>query len=277
MDLFDRFLQERTYLKGVSPQTLRFYRGVGRAFSPILAEPTKDGMMECIQKLLADGVSPTSVNTYLRGLKAYARWLHSEGYLKTALAVQFLKTERKILASQEQVRRLVNYKPNGRNLTRAHMATLVMLDCGLRASECLGLTSPDLDFDSLVIRVKGKGNKYRLVPMSIELRNALFRYCAKHPAQFIFATERGTRVTNRNFQRDLKGMCERLGMTGVRCSPHTLRHTFAVSYLRHGGNLYYLSRILGHTSVKTTERYLGSLGVEDLRAVHDRLSLLGTA
>ena len=55
---------------------------------------------------------------------------------------------------------------------------------------------------------------------------------------------------------------------------HTFRHTFAVSYLRAGGNLFYLSRILGHSSVTTTEKYLQSLGVEDLQAVHDRLSLL---
>jgi integrase len=74
--------------------------------------------------------------------------------------------------------------------------------------------------------------------------------------------------------RDLKLLGRWLDMTGVRVSFHTFQRTFAVNYLRAGGNLYYLSRILGHTSVKTTERYLGSLGVEDLRAVHDKLSLL---
>jgi integrase/recombinase XerD len=58
---------------------------------------------------------------------------------------------------------------------------------------------------------------------------------------------------------------------------NTLRHTFAVSYLRNGGNLFYLSRILGHTRVTTTEKYLQSLGVEDLLAVHDKLSLLNPA
>jgi integrase len=86
-------------------------------------------------EVLTDGVSPIGVNTYLRGLKAYARWPHAEGYLKQPLAVQFLKTERKILAtfSMEQVRRLVTYRPKGRNFTTAHMAILVMLDCGLRA------------------------------------------------------------------------------------------------------------------------------------------------
>lgn len=78
MDLFDRFLQERMYLKGVSSETLRYYRWVRRAFEPILANPTKQGMLDSVQKLLADGVSATSVITYLRGLKAYIRWLHAE-------------------------------------------------------------------------------------------------------------------------------------------------------------------------------------------------------
>jgi site-specific recombinase XerD len=106
MDLFDRFLQERTYLKGVSPETLRYYRWVRRAFSTILANPTKAGMMECIQTLAARGFSATSINTYLRGFKAYIRWLHEEGLLKDLFHVQFLKTEQKILAtlSRDQVR-----------------------------------------------------------------------------------------------------------------------------------------------------------------------------
>jgi integrase/recombinase XerD len=63
-------------------------------------------------------------------------------------------------------------------------------------------------------------------------------------------------------------------IAGVRTSWHTLRHTFSVGYLRNGGNLYYLQRILGHSSITTTERYLRSLGIEDLLKVHDGLSLL---
>lgn len=84
-------------------------------------------------------------------------------------------------------------------------------------------------------------------------------------------------MTNPNFQRDFKVVCERLTIEGVRCSPHTLRHTFALNYLRAGGNLFYLSKILGHTSIKTTERYLQSVGVSDLSAVRERFSLLAQA
>jgi integrase/recombinase XerD len=91
----------------------------------------------------------------------------------------------------------------------------------------------------------------------------------------LFGTRTGRRMTNRNFQRDFKVVCERLRIEGVRCSPHTIRHTFSVNYLRAGGNLFYLSKILGHTSIKTTERYLQSVGVADLSAVHERFSPLG--
>jgi integrase/recombinase XerD len=69
-------------------------------------------------------------------------------------------------------------------------------------------------------------------------------------------------------------ICKELKISGVRCSPHTLRHSFAVNYLRAAGNLFYLSRILGHTSVKTTERYVQSLSVSDFQAVHNGLSIL---
>jgi len=141
MDLFARFLQERTYLKGVSPQTLRYYRSVRRAFFPILADPTKDGMLNCIQKLLADGVSPTSVNTYLRGFKAYVRWLHQEGHLQTVIKVEFLRTEIKVLEvlSMEHVRKLIHHRPRGTNETRAQAVALLILDTGLRIGETLSL------------------------------------------------------------------------------------------------------------------------------------------
>jgi integrase/recombinase XerD len=152
----------------------------------------------------------------------------------------------------------------------------VLLDCGLRAAEALRLTRQDVDFDNLVLKVLGKGNKQRLVPMSMELRKLLWRHqqrLASH-LRLMFGTYNDTEVSVRNFERDLKKIGKQLDITGVRFSPHTFRHTFAVSYLRAGGNLFYLSRVLGHTSVKTTELYLQSVRVDDLQAVHDRLSPL---
>ena len=90
----------------------------------------------------------------------------------------------------------------------------------------------------------------------------------------LFSTRTGTQVSKNNVQRDFKVLAAKLGITGVRVSPHTLRHTFAVNFLTSGGDIYLLSRILGHTSVKTTEVYLRSLGVEALQEAQARTSLL---
>ena len=78
MDLFDSFLQERTYLKGVSKDTLRWYRGVQKTFAEILAQPTKIGTLCIVQRLLAQGLSPISIDTYMRAFRTSVNWLHQE-------------------------------------------------------------------------------------------------------------------------------------------------------------------------------------------------------
>jgi hypothetical protein len=76
--MFDQFLQERIYLKGISCETQRYYKWVRSALQPILPEPDKAGALACIQKLRDKGVKPISVNSDLCGFNAYLRWLHTE-------------------------------------------------------------------------------------------------------------------------------------------------------------------------------------------------------
>ncbi len=266
--LVQQFIQERKYLLGVTPKTIIWYGCGFKAFEGALE--SKEAINQRIVELRQRGVKPITINSYLRVVNAFLKW--NKQHLKIAR----LKEEKKILATftPEQVSRLIHYKPIGRNETRAHAIALVALDTGLRISELLGLTRQNVDLDNLVLRVHGKGNKERLVPMSIELRKSLYRHLACHNYPRVFCTSRGTALTVRNSERDFKIMCGKAGIAGVRASWHTLRHSFAVNYLRKGGNLYYLQRILGHSSITTTEGYLKSLGVDDLKKVHDGLSLL---
>lgn len=275
MELTELFLQDRKYLRNVSPATLVFYQNCFRGL-PIKPESWKADLLAGIQSLQQRGMQTGTINDYIRGNKAYLYWCHEEGHLAVKPKLSFLKQEQKILAtlSAEQIKRVINWKPVRRNDTRAWTLAVTALDTGLRIQELLNLSRQDVDLDNLILRVKGKGNKHRLVPISIELRKVLFRYLSKHQHPRIFATRSGTALTVRNSQRDFKVMCGKLKIEGVRTSWHTLRHTFAVNYLRKGGNLYYLQRILGHSSITTTERYLRSLGIEDLQKVHDGLSLL---
>jgi site-specific recombinase XerD len=204
-------------------------------------------------------------------MNAYFKWAGVD------LKIGYLKEEQKILAtlSADAIRRLMSYRPRGTNITRAHFAALTILDTGLRASELLGLLKEDCNLDNLILKVIGKGNKHRLVPFSAELRKLLFRYIAsKSNERYIFGTKANTKVSVRNLERDFAQLGKKIGISGIRFSPHTIRHSFAVSYLRNGGNLEYLRRILGHSSISTTQKYLRSLGVEDLGAVHNSLSPL---
>ena len=278
MHRFDDFIKSRRYLKNVTAKTVSWYHDSFTAFRRFhpTDEYSKESLQAFVIALRDSGVSAISCNTYCRAVNAYLRWLHEEGCVTEVLRIPPLKTEKKVLAtfSRAQVDAFLNLKPRLFSEYRLHALLALLLDCGLRIEEALQLTREQIDLENLLVKVKGKGEKHRIVPMSFELRRVLHRWLSRHKFTLVFPTLQGRKLNQRNSLRGLKDLGRRLHITGVRVSFHTFRHTFAVSYLRAGGNLFYLSRILGHTSVTTTEKYLQSLGVEDLQAVHDRLSLL---
>jgi site-specific recombinase XerD len=275
---FEEFIKSRQFLKNVTKKTVTWYRQSFGAFQRFHKgeECSKQSLAAFVVALRESGVSPVSCNTYCRAINAYLRWMHDEGYAPHLLRMAPMKTERKVLATfnRTQVDSFLRVKPKTFAEARLHTLVTLLMDTGLRIEEALGLERGQLDLENLVITVKGKGEKHRVVPMSYELRKVLFRWLVRHEFRLVFPTMQGRRLNQRNTLGRLKALGASIGVTGVRISFHTFRHTFAVNYLRAGGNLFYLSKILGHSSVTTTERYLQSLGVEDLRAVHDKLSLL---
>jgi integrase/recombinase XerD len=288
------FIQERKFLRGVTASTLAWYRHSFQAFQPVLEQnfastaAFKTAVIARIGELqtAGRGNKAVSINTYLRCLKAFLKWAHEEKILKEPIKLSWLKEENNVLATftVEHVKAFMNFKPVStsvnrygsavRSLERLHMAVCVLLDTGLRISEALSLTRAAIDMDNCVLRVRGKGQKERLVPISFELRKRLFRYLKTGDNEFVFCNRNGGAIRQRDFLRDFKKMGERLGITGIRISPHTCRHTFAVMYLKNGGNLEYLRRILGHTSIETTQKYLRSIGIEQVQEVHQRFSPL---
>lgn len=269
----NEFITELKYIRNISPSTLELYAHAFKAFAG--ATDNRAAVISRIAELREKGLGPVSVNTYLRCLNAYFNWLHTQ-HQRERIRIPKLKEPQKLIEafSPDQVARIVQEKPKGRNETRARMVALTALDSGMRIQELLDLKRTDVDLDNLCFKVHGKGNKYRLVPMSIEMRKLLFRHLSQHQFDRVFVTLRGTSPTQRNLSRDFKLFCSRLGIVGARISFHTLRHTFAVNYLRAGGNVLYLQRILGHASLEMTNRYCRSLGIDDLKAVHNGLSLL---
>ncbi|HET7686300.1 MAG TPA: site-specific tyrosine recombinase XerD [Candidatus Limnocylindria bacterium] len=148
--------------------------------------------------------------------------------------------------------------------------------CGLRVSELTGLDRHRVDLPNLQVRVIGKGNKERRVPMGEEARERLHRYLegpyrewtAKRPTEAVFVGIRGARLSREAVWRLVRRWAEAAGVT-ARVSPHTFRHSFATHLLEGGADLRAVQTLLGHASISTTQLYTHLTG-ERLREVYAR-------
>jgi integrase/recombinase XerC len=140
---------------------------------------------------------------------------------------------------------------------------------GLRVAECCGLDVDDLDEGRRTVRVLGKGDKERVVPVGETALEALAAYLAMrgraHGA--LFRNARGGRLTTRSALRIVKGLARRAGL-GQRVTPHTLRHSFATHMLGEGADLRLIQELLGHSRLSTTQRYT-HVSPEHLMRVYD--------
>jgi integrase/recombinase XerD len=277
--LFDQFKKEKTYLKGVSQNTIIWYDYSYRAFKNVcgdVSELSKQVLNEFVIGMRQSGISAVTVNNYIRGMNVFFTWLYENEYTAEHFKIKKVKEEQKVLKvfSDNQLKAIIKWKPKGWYQWRLYALLSTIIDTGIRIDEALSLTRSDINFDDLLIIVTGKGDKQRIIPFSPELRKILWRWSRMHEHQYFFPSKTGNKYMYDNLRRDMKALGEQLGIEGVRVSPHTLRHYFAIHFLRRGGDLYTLSRILGHTNIQTTQIYLRSMGIEQIRESHLRLSPL---
>jgi integrase/recombinase XerD len=222
------------------------------------------------------GLTAGGCNVRIRAVNSFLTWLHEEGHLPERLRIKVLRAECRSISTfnDADVRRLMLFRPKGHNQLRAWTIAVVMLDCGLRIEEVLGLERHNVDLEGLVLKVMGKGAKERQVPISTECRKHLWRFLRKSDSRLVFATRYCRRLLYRNAARDIKKICAAASLRG-RSNPHNFRHCFAINYIRNGGDIYRLSRILGHMSITTTQLYLRSMGIEHLQESHAKYSPLG--
>jgi integrase/recombinase XerD len=283
LTLFDTFTAERRYLQNVSPKTLEWYQCSWKAFRNHLI-PAKDeaelriAVRQAVMAMAESGsLKPTSINDYSRCINAFCRWLHTEGHISTPIHLAKLKTPEKVptMMTAAEVERFIRYVPKNRIERRIHAISLVVLDTGLRITEVLNLRKQDVDLDNLLMKVeKGKGDRQRVVPFTLALRRLIFRYIKTEcPANsdFIFATRNGSAQTYRNALRQLKAIGSKLKIPDLRF--HSMRHLFATHYLRSGGSVALLRRILGHAALETVLIYEHLL-TDDLSEAHNGHSIL---
>jgi integrase/recombinase XerD len=172
-----------------------------------------------------------------------------------------------------QVEALLRAAQKGRNARRDEAILLVLLDTGMRAQELCSLHFSDVDFSNRQMTIwEGKGKKSRPVYIGKATTKALWRYVqedGRDEDDALFFSMRGDSLT----YNGLAMLFKRLGRTaGVKkAHPHRLRHTFAVSFLRNGGNQFTLMRLLGHTTLAVTNRYV-QLAQADVERQHRQFS-----
>lgn len=267
---FEQFVRERQYLNNVSGNTVEWYK---HAFKWLPSEnPSTDELKEAVLRMREKGLKATGCNSAIRAINAYLKWSGSSGRIAQ------LKEPQLILPtlSAVEIGRLVKWKPAGFFHRRLHLLVLFLLDTGCRITEALTVRVDDIDMDNLLVTLDGKGRKQRVVPFSFELRRSLHRYARdfnRKPTALLFASRNETQLGRRVVLRDVKLLCGRLGFRPPARTLHAFRHTFAVNYLRRGGSVFHLQKVLGHSTLEMTRRY-ANLSTDDLSAVHERVSLL---
>ncbi|MFH1102936.1 MAG: site-specific tyrosine recombinase/integron integrase [Pseudomonadota bacterium] len=145
-----------------------------------------------------------------------------------------------------------------------------LYSCGIRISELTGLDLPDVDFKKGVIRVLGKGNRERIVPIGKKALSAISAYREKLKSAHnpLFQNKRFGRLTPRSIGRILKQAAAACGLT-LPIHPHALRHTFATHMLDAGADLRIVQELLGHKNLSTTQRYT-HVSIDKLMETYDK-------
>lgn len=280
---FEQFIQERKYLTNVTEATIQWYT---HAFKWLDTDaPTREDLTAAVLRMRQKGLKATGCNSAIRALNSYVHWATAGADVKCSPACRHpkivqMKEPQCVLPtfSDKQIRLLVEWKPKGSIERRLHLIVLCLLDTGARIGEVLKLRVSDLNLDDLLVTLDGKGSKQRVVPISFELRKAIHRYVSdfnRKPESLLFATSEETALHRRNVLRYVKRLCLSLGFTAPGRTLHATRHTFATGYLRRGGNVFLLQKVMGHSDLETTKRY-AHMTTADLQAVHERLSLLSS-
>ncbi|EES71199.1 site-specific recombinase, phage integrase family [Paenibacillus sp. oral taxon 786 str. D14] len=226
------------------------------------------------------GYKLNTINNRIKAIKRFFTFLHEEGWIpdNPAAHLKTRKGHQPTIPSftEEQVVALFK-QPDQNTFTgfRDFVMLSLILDTGLRVGEMIKLKTSQVDIkDSQLLGVIGKSKKPRDIPFCDDVRKLLIRYIKARgdvPSQYFFVTLHGRQLGVRTFQDTLHQYGKDAGITNVRVSPHTLRHTFAKMYILQDGDPYSLQDILGHTSQDMVKKYV-NLWRPEMKSKHEKSS-----
>ena len=275
---FERFL---TGVRRLSPHTTRNYLSDLYQFESYLEKKRKSksiltevavGSIDHydVRGFLArfhGKLAPSSIARKLASLRAFFSYIVREGFRNDHPTDRIVgpKLPKRVpeVADIALLKELLSLPKQGTRLGSRDCALLeILYGCGLRASEIVGLDVEDVDHSNKTLRVRGKGNKERVVPMGEYALEAFVRYgkalktlrAKDRDLTALFLNARGRRLTTRGLSFILSKYLVKLSRR-VHLSPHALRHSFATHLLDRGADLRTIQELLGHSSLATTEKY----------------------
>lgn len=284
-EIFEQFLLEKKYVYNCSEKHERFLKLCFRSWELAVGVdhiPTKADLMQFVIGMKERGVKTGGCNSYIKGFNSLLSWLHQNDYIKEPLRIPLLKAKKLILRefSEIELTKIANFKPETFSEQRLHTLLCLLMDTGIRINEALTLTLSRIDWDDLTMIVDGKGDKQRIVPFSLELKELLAQYVSvlrscrpKLPNKhlYVFSSASNKPVSYFNIRRNFFVLCKKTNIDPE--GFHTFRRTFARNYLRRGGNLLYLQKAMGHERLDTTQRYI-EVEIDDLKRTQLATSIL---
>ncbi len=225
-------------------------------------------LQDFISWIHRQGLTATTQARLISGIKAFYKYLLLEDYVKEnpAELLESPKTKRKLpdTLSIDEINKLVETidlsKPEG---TRNKAMLETLYGCGLRVSELISLKISNIYFNEGFIKVRGKGNKERLVPFGTTAKKYVVQYINhdrihinidKNFTDFLFLNKRGRPISRVMVFIIIRDLAEKTGLR-KKISPHTFRHSFATHLIEGGADLRAVQEMLGHESITTTEIY----------------------
>ncbi|MBS1127352.1 MAG: xerD [Nitrospirae bacterium] len=271
MELLERFFTYLSVEKGLSKNTLSSYAADLKRYTLFLKEREKDissalrsDIVDFNEALRNKGYSISSICRYLSSIKALYKYLLIESILDYDPSDNIhlpKKWERLPKAlSISEVMALLQTSFSGKTILRDSAMLELLYSSGLRVSELVKIKLGDIHFDAGFVRIMGKGDKERVVPVNMRALEKAKQYMeeerpatlGKRQSPYLFVTRRGKPMSRQRFWQTLKAIGQK---AGLEISPHTIRHCFATHLLEGGADLRSVQKMLGHSDISTTQIY----------------------
>lgn len=287
---FQSFLEYLSFEKRYSPHTVKSYENDLRDFFDHLAiqygsTPLKKITQPFIRSWLAGlkekGMSSRSINRKISSLRSFFKYLLKTGAVESTPMTNVIspKTGKRlpVYVKEKETKallRAVNASTDDWKSFNAKMLLTIFYSTGMRLAELINLKEKQLDLGRSQVKVLGKGNKERIIPLSREVISLIREYqqskkkLFEHPDDVLLVTDKGKRLYPKYAYLLVN---EYLGMAGTldKKSPHILRHTFATHLMNGGADLNAVKELLGHSSLASTQVYTHN-SIEKLKDVHKK-------